>query len=168
MRPTRIAGALILIGAVTWAGGTSRTYLVPAVKQCPGPASCQPREFESAYTFDSIVLQSSASKYIQPGKPQLQLDIRGVRDASHALVNGTVTAQVVSGRVSLPNFGTFPDDSPLTQQAPIPVTLRNGRGKVSYKSATPVPNGTITNGGGVEVLDPEGHLMAVTGSQARP
>jgi len=30
------------------------------------------------------------------------------------------------------------------------------------------PNGTITNGGGVEILDPEGKRLAVTGSQAKP
>ncbi len=101
-------------------------------------------------------------------KGSLQLDIRGVRDPSHALVNGTVTVRILAGRVSLANFGTFPDASPLTQQAPTPVMLHDGRGKVSYKSSTPVPNATITNGGGVEVLDPDGHRMAVTGSQARP
>ncbi len=172
VRPVRpsvpLSLVLVLVASAACAGGMNRTYLVPAVTQCPGPATCQPREFESAYTFDAIILRSPATKFLQPGKPSLRLDIRGVRDPSHALVNGTVTVRILAGRVSLASFGTFPDASPLTQQAPIPVTLHNGRRTVSYMSSTPVPNGTITNGGGVEVLDPEGHRMAVTGSQARP
>jgi hypothetical protein len=64
--------------------------------------------------------------------------------------------------------GTFPDDSPLTRVAPVPIRLKNGGAKrFAYKSPA-APNGTITNGGGVEILDPEGKRLAVTGSQAKP
>jgi hypothetical protein len=46
--------------------------------------------------------------------------------------------------------------------------LKNGDARFSYKPSTGVPNGTIVNGGGVEVYDPDGNLLAVTGSQSRP
>jgi hypothetical protein len=158
---------LVLAGAAT-AGGFDRTYLVPAIKQCPGPASCVPREFESSYTFDAIILRSPASKYLPSGKAPLMLDVRGVRDASHALVTGNLTLKVSSGRVSLPTLGTFPDDSPLVQMAPMSVPLKNGRAMFAYSTGVALPNGIITNGAGVEVLDPEGKRLAVIGSQSKP
>jgi hypothetical protein len=168
----RIHLALLLLAALVVphlaaAGGYSRVYLVPAVKACPTASTC-PREFASSFIFDAIVLHSPATKFMPVGKPSLILEVHGVRDASHALVTGTLTLRVLSGRVSLPGLGTFPDDSPLTQQAPIPVALKNGDARFSYKPSTGVPNGTIVNGGGVEVYDPDGNLLAVTGSQSRP
>ena len=159
--------AVLVIPHAARAGGYNRVYLVPAVKQCTTASTC-PREFESSFTFDAIVLHSPASKYMPAGKPALILDVHGVRDASGTPVNGVLTLRVLSGRVSLPGLGTFPDNSSLTQQAPIPVALRNGDGKLPYKPATGAPAGTIVNGGGVEVYDPDGNLLAVTGSQSKP
>lgn len=156
--------ALLLPGA---ASAGTRTYLVPAVVQCPGPAVC-PRAFESTFTFDTIVLVSPGGRYLAPNKPALTLDLRGVRDASHALFTGNLTLQVLPSRVSLPGFGTLPDDSPLSAVAPITVSVKKGAGHAVYKPPAPAPNGTITNGGGVEVLDPDGKRFAVTGSQAKP
>lgn len=159
--------AAIVVPHAARAGGYNRVYLVPAVKRCTTAATC-PREFASSFTFDTIVLRSPATKYLPAGKPSLILDLHGVRDASGAPLNGTLMLRVLSGRVSLPGLGTFPDDSSLTQQAPIPVTLKNGDGKLPYKPSPGVPNGTIVNGGGVEVYDPDGNLLAVTGSQSKP
>jgi len=171
MRHTlRTLALLALLGVPTaaMAGGYNRVYLVPAIKQCPGPASCVPRTFESAYTFDAIILLSPASRYTPSGKPSLILDVRGVRDAAHALVNGNLVLKVISGRVSLPTLGTFPDNSPLTQLPPVSIPLKNGRTRFPYRPPAVAPNGTITNGGSIEVLDPQGNRLAVTGSQAKP
>jgi hypothetical protein len=157
-----------LVGASSAAAaGYNRVYLVQALKQCTGLASC-PREFESAYTFDAIVLRTPASRYAPPSKPTLILEIRGVRDAADNPVNGTLSLRLLSGRVSVPGVGTFPDDSPLTQQPLVPIPLKNGNAKVPYKPPLLIPNGLIVNGGGVEVLDPDGKLLAVTGSQSKP
>jgi hypothetical protein len=157
--------AALVVPHLAAAGGYSRVYLVPSVKACPTRSTC-PREFASSFTFDAIVLHSPATKFMPIGKPSLILEVHGVRDASRALVTGTLTLRVLSGRVSLPGLGTFPDDASVTQQPPIPIPLKNGEARVPYKPS--VPNGTIVNGGGVEVYDPDGNLLAVTGSQSRP
>jgi hypothetical protein len=165
--PLSALAALLTLPPPALAGGYNHVYLVPAIKECTQAATC-PREFESAFTFDSIVLMNPSTKYGSSKKPSLILDIRGVRDASQALVNGDVMVKIVSGRVSIPTFGTFPDGSPLTSVPPKTVTLTNGKARFSYKPDPPAPNGTITNGGGVEVYDPDGKLLAVTGSQSKP
>jgi hypothetical protein len=160
--------AALLASSAATAAEYNRIYLVPAIKECPGPSSCVPREFESAYTFDSIILMSPATKYAPSGKPALILKIRGVRDPSGIPVNGNLTLRILPVRVSLPGLGTFPDDSPLTQVAPLRIPLRNGN-NARFPYYTPlVPNGLIANGGGVEILDPDGNRLAVTGSQSRP
>jgi hypothetical protein len=170
MRPPRLllplASALVAAAQPTAAAGMNRVYLVPAVKECPGPATC-PREFQSSYTFSTILLRTAATKYSRVGKPALSVDFRGVRDAAGAPANGTVKVRILSGRVSIPGFGTFPDGAPLTQVEPLSVTLANGNGKIAYEPPAS-PNGIVTNGGGVEILDPEGKLLAVTGSQSKP
>jgi hypothetical protein len=165
MRTLRLAGLTAVLLVPTAAVAGNRVYLVPAIAECPGPATCE-RTFESTYTFDTIALQSPG-KYLQPDKASIVLDVRGVRDASGALVNGTINVRILSGRVSIPAFGTFPDNSPVTITAPQPVTLKNGKGHLSYK-APATPAGLIQNGGGVEVLDPTGKRLAVTGAQAKP
>lgn len=76
---------------------------------------------------------------------------------------------MLSGRVSIPAFGTFPDDSSATVVAPVPVPLRSGSNRrFEYRPPVQPPDGTIVNGGGIEVYDPEGNLLAVTGSQTKP
>lgn len=158
----------VLVGAASvHAGGWSRVYLAPALAKCAGPATC-PRTFESTYTFDEIVLRTPSSKYMSPKKPSIIVELKGVRDASGTPLDGTVTVKVLSGRVSIPGFGTMPDDSSLAQVPPIAVSLSKGNGKLAYKPSPQAPNGTITNGGGVEVYDPTGKLFAVTGSQSKP
>jgi hypothetical protein len=169
----RVLRALALLAALAVpraavAGGYNNVYLVPALKQCVGTIPCQPREFESSYTFDSIVLQSPASRYMPSGKPSLILKVHGVRDASGTLVNGHLVLKILSGRVSIPAYGTFPDDFGLVQVAPLTVPLKNGSNARFPYMAQGVPSGTIVNGGGVEVYDPSGKLLAVTGSQSRP
>ena len=54
---------------------------------------------------------------------------------------------MLSARVSVPGIGTFPDSSPLTRVAPVPIPLENG--------------------GGVEIFDPDGKRLAATGAQAK-
>ncbi|HEV7732902.1 MAG TPA: hypothetical protein VGR62_12095 [Candidatus Binatia bacterium] len=161
---------IALLGLLLAAGpamaGYSRVYLVPALAECPGPATC-PRAYESTYTFDSIVLSTASSKYMQANKPTLLVDFKGVRDASGAPLDGVVSVKVLSGRVSIPGFGTLPDGSPLAEQPPIAVTLTKGKGKLVYRAPSS-PNGLLTNGGGVEIRDPDGKLLAVTGSQSKP
>ena len=151
------------------AAGYNRVYLVPALEPCPGFSTCPGRALESSYTFDSIVLRSPPTRYLPSGKPSLFLQIRGVRDASGTPVNGNLTLRVLSGRVNVPSVGTLGDDSSLTTVAPVPIPLQNGNNpRFSYKSNPQAPNGTLTNGGGVEIYDPEGKRLAVTGSQAKP
>lgn len=166
MRRTLVLLALALAPAASGAASYSRVHLVPALAACAGPATC-PRQLESAFTFDTISLRTPSSKYTPADKPSFILDVRGVRDPGGALVNGTLTLKVLSGRVSLPSLGTFPDDSPLTQVAPVAVPLKNGGASFPYR-APATPNGLIQNGGGVEVLDPTGKRLAVTGAQSRP
>jgi len=158
--------AAAALPAPAGAGGMNRVYLVPALKQCAGPATCFPRQLESSYTFDSIVLLTPATKYAPAGKPSFVLDVRGVKNASGALVDGNVTLHVLTGRISVPGIGTFPDDAVLV--APVAVALKAGKRRFAYSPAQASPNGLIVNGGGVEVLDPEGHRLAVTGSQSKP
>jgi hypothetical protein len=159
--------AVLAVPAVATAGGYNRVYLVPALKPCLEDIPCQPREFQSAYTFDSIVLRTPATRYMPAGKPSLILEVHGVRDPSGASVNGNLTLKILSGRVSIPAFGTFPDDFSLVQVPPLSVPLKNGSNpKFPYKADSPV--GIIVNGGGVEVYDPVGNLLAVTGSQSKP
>ncbi len=160
--------AALAAPAVSAAAQYGRVYLVPAVKECVGVHACLPREFESRYTFDSIVLRSPATRYMPAGKPALMLEVRGVRDPSGTPVTGALKLRVLSGRVSLRDLGTFPDDFSLVQLAPVQVPLKNGNGRYAYRPDQPTPSGTIVNGGGVEVYDPEGNLLAVTGSQTKP
>jgi hypothetical protein len=89
MRSLRVLILALALPGPAFAGGYGSVYLVPALAECPGPASCA-RTFESAYTFDAIVLHSRASKYLDDKKPSFLIDLRGVRDPSGALVNGTV------------------------------------------------------------------------------
>jgi hypothetical protein len=160
--------AVLLAPAAALAAGYNRVYLVPALKPCPGFATCAGRGLESTYTFDTIVLRSPPTRYSPAGKPQLFLEVKGVRDASGAPVNGNLTLKVLSGRVNVPGIGTIGDDSALTTVAPLPVPLKNGNNpKFSYKNPA-TPDGLLVNGGGVEVYDPEGKLLAVTGTQTKP
>jgi hypothetical protein len=161
-----LAPLLLLLAASPALAGYGRVYLVPALVACPGPATCE-RAYASRYTFDSIVLRTPSSKYMPADKPALLVEFRGVRDPAGVPLSGEVTVRVLSGRTSIPGFGTLPDGSPLSQVPPIKVTLVKGKGKVAYRPPA-TPNGLVTNGGGVEVLDPVGNLLAVTGSQSRP
>jgi hypothetical protein len=127
-----------------------------------------PRELESAYTFDTIVVMTPSGRYYPSNGPALIVNVRGVRDPSHALLEGTVMLRLISGRVSLPGLGTFPDGASLVQPPPVAIRVRNGNARFPYKPELRPPSGTITNGGGVEILDPTGKRLAVTGSQTRP
>ena len=81
--------AALAVPAIATAGGYNRVYLVPALEAVPRRDPCQPREFQSAYTFDSIVLRSPATRYMPVGKPSLILEVHGVRDPSGAASTAT-------------------------------------------------------------------------------
>lgn len=170
LRPLELLLAVLITATSASAAGPNRVHLVPALKPCPGAGICPGRQLASSYTFDSIVLRSSSSRYLAVDKPTLLLQIRGVRDASGAPVNGSLTLKVLSGRVYTPPAGgTIGDGSSLAAQPPVPIPLRNGSNpKFAYRPSQPTPRGTLVNGGGIEVYDPEGNLLAVTGSEARP
>jgi hypothetical protein len=161
--------AALLAPTVATAAGYNRVYLVPALKPCPGSANCPGRELASSYTFDTIVLRSPSTRYLPTDKPSLFLQIRGVRDAFGTPVTGTLTLKLLSGRVNVPGLGTVGDSSSLATVPPLSIPLKNGNNsKFPYKPSPQAPAGTLVNGGGVEVYDPEGKLLAVTGSQAKP
>jgi hypothetical protein len=161
--------AALLAPTVAPAAGYNRVYLVPALKPCPGSGNCPGRELASSYTFDTIVLRSPPGRYLPSGKPTLLLQLRGVRDASGTPVTGTLTLKFLPVRVYTPSVGTIGDESSLTAVAPVPIPLQNGNNpKFAYKSSLQPPAGTLVNGGGIEVYDPEGKLLAVTGSQTKP
>ena len=168
--PALAASMALLTATIATGAPLSRVYLVPALKKCDSAfAACVPREFESRYTFDTIILRSPATRYLPTNKPSLYLDVRGVRDPSGALLTGNLTLRVISGRVGLASLGTLPDDFALAQVPPVAVPLRNGRNKrFAYRPDQTPPAGTIVNGGGVELYDPDGKLLAVVGTQARP
>src|SRR5262249_24219741 len=159
--------AAIVVPHAARAGGYNRVYLVPAVKRCTTAATC-PREFASSFTFDAIVLRSPATKYLPAGKPSLILDVHGVRDASGAPLNGTLMLRVLSGRVSLAGLGTFPDDSSLTQQAPIPVTVEEGGGKPPLEAAAGGPAGPHGHGRGGGGQRPRRHPPGGAGISVEP
>ena len=149
------------------AGGMNRVYLVPALEECIGNAPC-PRALQSRYTFEAIVLRTPAARYLAKGKPPLALTVKGVRDPAGAPVNGNLRLRVLPSRVSVPGFGTFPDDFPLPEQRDS-IPLKNGSNKLFSYQPEPGPGpDTLVNGGGVEIYDPEGKLLAVTGSQTKP
>jgi hypothetical protein len=153
----------------TAAGYGNRVHLVPALKPCPGAGTCPGRALESSYTFDTIVLRTPANRYLATGKPSFLLQIRGVRDASGTPLTGNLTLRILPARVNVPGVGTLGVDFSLAVVPPVSVPLRNGSNpKFAYSPPQQTPNGTLVNGGGVELYDPEGNLLAVTGTQTKP
>ena len=163
-----IVATFVLLSAVPlWAGRLNTNYLVPAYVPCPGPDTCGAPQLESTFTFDTAILRGPVGKYANPAKPSVIVELRGVKDASGALVTSDAfTIVVAAGQVNVSAVGlTIPPGHPLSQVAPIPLPLKGGKGKVVYKPAQTAPPGTVAEGGGVTVYDSQGKRLATVGTQ---
>ena len=163
-----IVASLVLSFAIpVWPGGLNTNYLVPAYVACPGPDTCGAPQRESSFTFDTAILRGPVGRYANPAKPSLILELRGVKDASGALVTSDAfTIVVAAGQVNVSAVAlTIPPGHPLSQVAPIPIPLKGGKGKVVYKPAQMAPPGTVAEGGGVSVYDSQGKRLATVGAQ---
>lgn len=162
--------ALLALAAPVWAGGFNTTYLVPAYVSCPGPDICvgTPQR-ESGFTFDSAILRTSRSPTADPKKPAFVLELKGVKDAGGAPVTSEgFTIQIAGGQVNVfePAPGlSLPAGHPLAQVPPVPVSLKNGRAKVSYRPSQTPPAGTVAEGGTITVYDSAGKRLATVGSR---
>lgn len=171
----RIAFLLAVLGLLVareaTAGGLNRTYLVPAYDACPA-GNCFPPTRSSPFTFDQIILYSSAQPYSGPGKLALQVRIKGLKDGTGAPFTGTVTLNVGKSRVTIltNSIGTFADDSPFVPIVPYEITVKNGAGRFKYSTPDETPaNGLIVNSLGTPtLLDPDGKAIATTGTQSKP
>ena len=168
MMATRIGAALVLalLPQLASAGGLNRTYLVPSFRTCPGPQTCFPPAHDSSFTFESAVLKTPVSRFLRSRKTAFILELKGVRDAAGNLASGVqLTIVLTTGQITVPGIGTFPPGAiPDTR---ISFTVEHGRAKVPYKTPD-VPRGTVVEGAGVTILDPDGRRLAIIGSQAAP
>ena len=160
--------------------GMNRTYLVPAYKPCPeGQKSCAPQGPASTFTFELAILKSRPNPYIKPNQLSLAVELKGVRDASGALVT-TLSSnpaddfilRTPAGRVTLlagTNLQLEPG-SPLSPVTEVRVDLKNGNGHGSLTTPDETPtHGLIQQTLGVpELYDNQGNLLAVTGARSRP
>jgi hypothetical protein len=160
--------------------GMNRNYLVPAYKPCPdAQTTCIPVGPASTFTFEQAVLKSRPSQFIKPNQVSLVIELRGVRDASGALVTTDTSnpaddfiLRTPAGRVTLvagTNLQLEPG-SPLSPITDVRVDLKNGKGHASLTTPDETPtHGLITQTLGVlELLDNQGNLLAVTGARSRP
>ena len=169
MRTLLVAGLVALSVLPALAGGFNVNYLVPAFVACPGPDACGTPERESGFTFESATLRSARGRYLDPKKPSLAVELKGVKDASGAPVTSNgFTVRVSTGQVNLPSSNlTLPPGHLLSTVAPIPIPLKNGNGSVSYKNAAQAPPGTVVEGGSVTLYDSDGKRLATVGTQAK-
>jgi hypothetical protein len=164
-----IIAAAVLAAVPAAAAGLNAVYLVRAFEVCPGPNTCGAPRPESRFTFETAVLRTPRSRYTVAGKPALVLVLKGVRDETGAPVTGDgFTLRPSSGQVNLTSQGlTIPAGHPLAAVAPLPISLRNGAGKVSYSPPAAAPPGTVVEGGTVTVYDSDGRRLATTGTQVK-
>jgi hypothetical protein len=165
---------VILVASVpALAGGLNKSVLVPVYARCPGSGNCQP-VLASSYSFDEMALYSSRKPYSGPNELALMIRVKGLKDASGALVTGRITVVVPGTRVTiLPSgggFGTFGDTSPAVQQAPYVVEVKNGSGRGKFLTPPSTPErGLVANSFGSPIVyDPEGKELASTGSRSKP
>ena len=166
---------LLFVVAVTAhaGGGLNKSALVPVYARCPGSGNCPP-VLASSYTFDEMYLYSPRKKYSGPGDLALMIKVKGLKDANGTPVTGQITVSVPATRVTIlqsgGGLGTFGDTSPINQQAPYVVEVKNGSARKPFllPASTP-PNGLVANSFGAPIVyDPEGKELASTGSRSKP
>ena len=179
--------AVFLVPAPTLAGRVGATYLIPAYESCPRgvtttttlipPPPCVPATRESSFTFDSAVLKTSAPRYIAGGKVAFVLAVKGVRDAAGNLVttdpaNSADDFAVVSppGQITLTFLNETVAPGVLSGPVVVRFDLKNGAGKVVYRipGDQPIPDGVISEGGSVFIVDNQGKRLATVGAQSPP
>jgi hypothetical protein len=172
----RIASLVAVLGLLVArevaAGALNRNYLVPAYDACPGSGNCNPPTRSSPFTFDSIILYSSAKPYTGPGKLALQVRIKGLKDGSGSLFTGTVKLSVGKSRVTIltNNVGTLGETSPLVPDTTYNIPVENGAARFKYNTPDNTPErGLVVNSLGTPTLtDPDGNAIATTGTQGKP
>lgn len=179
MRALLHAVVLAALPAVALAG-MNRNYLVPAYKPCPFDlTSCVPQGPSSTFTFEQAVLKSKPSQYIKAKQVSLVIDLKGVRDASGALVttdeNDPTDDFILRnppGRVTLlagTNLQLEPG-SPLSPTIEVRIDLKNGKGHATLVTPDETPSHGLINQsiGAPELFDNQGNLLAATGARSRP
>ena len=178
--------AVLLAPGLSAAGRLNTTVLVPAYESCPrgttttteaSHAPCTPARLDSSFTFETALLKSATTRYIEAGKLAFIVVLRGVRDASGKLVttnpgDPSDDFEVVSppGQTTLTFLNSTYAPGGISGPVVVPFDLRNGAAKVVYKlSDTPaIPDGIVVEGGNVSILDNQGKRLATVGARSRP
>jgi hypothetical protein len=171
----RRTGAILLLLATPALAGKSKNYLVPAYQPCTPPAGSCPAVLESRFTFESAVLKSSNAKYLKDNKVAVEVELKGVRDPSGALVTTDPDNQADDFRLFVPASqitigSTTTAPGVLSTDIVVGIDLKNGKGKGSYKTpAGGQGSGVIAEAGGLPyVVDSDGNRFAVSGSRDKP
>lgn len=172
-----LPSALLLCAASTAWAGMNRTYMVPAYAACPSGV-CEPT-LESTFRFDEAALISSQARYTGPGKLALIIDIKGVRDASGALVSTDPANEaddfllfIPESRTTLLSGALVGTLAPrlLTGDTIYRFDVTKGRARKRFATPDETPeHGLITQVlGNPVVLDNQGNPLAVTGVRSKP
>jgi len=167
MRTSWLAAALLVaLLAAPAAAGFNRNFLVPSFQSCTGPQTCFPPRHDSSFTFGSAVLKTPVSRFLRSRKTAFILELKGVRDAAGNLASGVqFTVVLATGQVTVPGIGTFPPGA--LPDVRMPFMVERGKAMVVYETPD-VPRGTVVEGAGITILDPDGRRLAIIGSQAAP
>jgi hypothetical protein len=167
---------LLLCAAGSASAGMNRTSMVPAYAACH-VGVCTPT-LESTFHFDDVTLFSSQAKYTGPGKLALMIDIKGLRDASGALVTTDPGNDADDFLVVIPEsrttllsgalVGTLSPGIAGDQVYRLDVTKGHVRKRFATPDITP-EHGLVTQVlGNPMLLDNEGNPLAVTGARSKP
>ncbi len=171
MRTALLLAALAVVPSVASAG-LNRNYMVPVYAPCTGTSeNCSPPKRASGYTFESIILSSSSERYSGPGKVALIVVVKGVKDPTGAPFTGRLTLSTGENRVTIlqAGLGPFQDNSTITAQPPYAIDVKNGSGRLRYKTPDSTPSeGLVVNSLTAPVVyDPDGNPLASTGAQTK-
>src|SRR5262249_45474171 len=114
---------------------------------------------------------SSQARYSGPGKLALMVIVKGLRDPSGNPATGTFTLRTGASRVTIIGLtGTIGETSPLAQEQPYSVPVKNGSAKAAFDVPDVTPkSGLVVNSLTAPVLyDPDDHPLATTGTQEKP
>jgi hypothetical protein len=150
--------------------GLNRAYLVPVYAPCLTGGNCVNPTFASKYTFDTAILYSTTQRYSGPGKLALVVVVKGLKDPSGAPFTGRITLSTGTSRVTIVGLvGTLADDSPLAEQPPYAIDVKNGTGRLRYLTPDDTPDtGLVVNSLTAPILyDPDGNPLASTGTRTK-